>query len=51
MGKRILKKGKNQLWDSRQSQKGQIRKKVKESSPRVGEVEKKGEMLQQMGDT
>ena len=39
MGKNIEKRGLNQLWEGKQSQKGQSQKKVKESSQGMGEVE------------
>ena len=44
------KKDKNQLWEGKRSQKGQRKKKVRESSIGSGEVEEKAEMLQKMGD-
>ena len=48
----IEKKAKNQLWEGKRSQKGQ-RKEKKSENPVCGQVKKnkKGEMLQKMGDT
>ena len=42
---------KHQLWEGKRSQSGQRKKKVRKSSIGAGDVEEKGDMLQNMGNT